>query len=156
MLYRLRISLLASLLAAGLTACASSTPSPSAPDDTANLPPATSPAAPEAPTVLLFIDGRWESTDPANRWQMSAAWVAERGRFEGKLTENGDASAAAGFKVGEIVWIATPQADDTVRESQLFRTAPGAAAEWEEGTVDVAQSTPERMVTSFSVFQRLP
>jgi hypothetical protein len=156
MSHRLRLSLLASLLVSSLAACASTTPATSAPDDVANLPPATSPGAPEAPTPLLFIDGRWESTDPTNRWQMSAAWVAERGRFEGKLTENGDGSAAAGFKVGEIVWIATPQADATVRESQMFRAHPGAKAEWDEGAVDVAQSTPERLVTSFSVFQRLP
>jgi hypothetical protein len=153
---RLRLSVLASLLLSGLAACASTTSATSSATDVSNLPPATSKGGPEAPTPLLFIDGRWESTDPTNRWQMSTAWVPERGRFEGKLIENGDASAAAGFKVGEIVWIATPLEDMTVRESQMFRHTPGLPGEWEDGAVDVAQSTPERLVTSFSVFQRLP
>jgi hypothetical protein len=153
MSYRVRVpltSLVAAVLASSL-ACAST----SAPSSSPSTPPAAS-AGPEAPTALLFIEGHWESTDPTNRWQMTSTWSPERGRFEGRLAQNGDGSAAAGFTVGELVWTATPEGDQAVRENQMFRAGPGAPAEWQEGAVDVAQSTPERLVTSFSVFQRLP
>jgi hypothetical protein len=142
---RFHLSLLACLLAA----CASAAPA-SAPIQ----PPPAQPAA-AAPLPLRFLEGNWESQDPANRWRMTSAWNPAGGRFEGTLTQNGDLSASVGFTVGELVWTATPAADGTVREGQKFRWS-SAQHEWREGAVDVAQSTPERLVTSFSVFVRQP
>ena len=151
MLHRLRVSLLACLLAA----CASTAPV-APPAGPASPPPAAAPASSAAPAALLFLEGRWESQDPTNRWQMVSGWNPASGRFEGRLTQNGELSASVGFTVGELVWAATPGPEGAVRESQMFRWGPGAAFEWREGAVDLVQSAPDRLVTTHHVFVRLP
>ncbi|MBI5517396.1 MAG: hypothetical protein HY909_26740 [Deltaproteobacteria bacterium] len=140
----------ASALIAVVLSCASSRPAVTPP---AGQPPAE--ALRQPPQALRFIEGRWESSDPSNAWQMTARWSEQAGRFEAVLTRNGQRSEAVGFTVGELVWKATPQGEGAVREEQLFRSAGGAQT-WREGSVNLQESTPDRLVTTYSRFVRVP
>lgn len=125
--------------------------------------PSSQPVAPAAPLATsmspAFLEGRWRSDDPANAWHMSVTWNEAARRFEGVLTRNGDLSAWVGFSPGELVWIATPQPDGTMREQQMMRTgADGVStgAEWADGVVNLQASSAEHLVTTVSTFTRMP
>jgi len=151
---------LATLLAILVASCASSRSS-APPADPASAPRASPEGATkqDVPEALRFIEGRWQSMDPANQFQMTVTWNQAAGQFEGVLSANGRGSAEVGFKVGELVWKAKPAADGTLREEQLWRSGLGGVSmgsQWKEGTVKLADSTPERLVTTFATFTRLP
>jgi hypothetical protein len=62
--------------------------------------------------------GEWEATLPGNMYRLRITWNDKKGRYEGILTHNGEASAYVGFAVGEFTYEATPTSDVSILEEQ--------------------------------------
>jgi hypothetical protein len=143
-----------SLVCVALLAGCASAPSHQSAASQASPPPqpASNPAA--------FLPGRWEAQISGNHFQMVVNWNPSTGQYEGVLSAQGAGSQHAGFKVGELVWTATPTANpNLLNERQEARDAglfgPTGGVRWLTGTVDLRRSTKDEFVTSFARFKRV-
>ena len=107
------------------------------------------------PLGFDFVLGDWEATTNGNHWQMHVAWNAASNKFEGHLTKQGDASAAVGFQMGELVWTAEPTGDNTLVEHQAYRSALGAYY-WGNGNVDLKRSSADSLISEIQFRRVIP
>jgi len=93
------------------------------------------------------LTGEWECTIPSNRFRIKIIWDADRKRYEGYLTQNGQDSLSVGFTTGELIYEAyLTDNPDILREMCKLRSPgccllaiPHGAESWEQGNVNMAQ-----------------
>jgi len=117
---------------------------------------APKPAPPENKAMAL-LPGLWQSQIADNQFQMAVDWNEVNKQFEGKLAAQGTVSRNVGFTVGEIIWVARPTANPNVlTESQMYRWGGlFSGYRWEQGTINLDQSSHTDLVTSFVRFRRV-
>jgi hypothetical protein len=82
---------------------------------------------------------------------MQISWNSTSRRYEGTLITQGTASEFAGFRIGELVWTATPTGQPReLREEQERRAGANGIssyATWYDGTIALEGDSPDEFVS---------
>ncbi len=112
--------------------------------------------ASEAGPIPALV-GSWESLAPRNAFQMRVTWNESLRRYEGALIVEGVASAAVGFPLGEVCWLATPAPDgSSAAVQEEWRSgANGMTTRSQWRQTSLVRLTPSELATSISQFRRV-
>jgi hypothetical protein len=108
-----------------------------------------------APAQFDFLKGDWECQDHDDQFRMHITWDADSRQFVGKMTKLGKKTAAAGFKVGEIVWKGEPRDDHILSEWEEGRENPKSDSFWIPRDIDINLVTYNHFA-AVSDFMRVP